>query len=222
MFRRHQGTNIVRAPIKPRAIREVETYWEALRPEDDLPDRSAIRPEGLLNALNEAFVLERASPGVSRFRLAGQKLSGLLGIPAENVPFTALFSSVCQQNIAKSIEDVFSGPSVLRARLKSGGFIGRPTFVAHLIVLPLRGENRQIDRALGALWYDEPIGRTPRQFDDASIDMTRVVIRSEYPAKTSSFDIHGLSEPLQAVFSHKKRPENTGRPNLRVIEGFKA
>jgi len=67
--------NVVVAQLKKsRALRELEAYWEALRPSDGIPDRSSVRPDGLLNVLDVTFILERLHPESAVFDLPDTKL----------------------------------------------------------------------------------------------------------------------------------------------------
>jgi len=127
--------NVLVAQVKKsRALRELEAYWEALRPSDRIPDRSNVRPDGLLNVLDVTFILERVAPGVSRFRLAGHKISDFLGVQAENVPLTALFNATSQQEVAATVEKVFTQPAILKADLVSLGSVGRPKINAEMAI----------------------------------------------------------------------------------------
>lgn len=216
--------NVVVAPIKKsRALRELEAYWEALRPSDGIPDRSSVRPDGLLNVLDVTFILERVAPGVSRFRLAGHKIGDFLGIPAENVPLTALFSATSQHDVAASVEKVFTQPAILKADLISLGSVGRPKICAEMALYPLKDGSNGITRALGAINFQGRVGRTPRQFHEVQIGLTRPVLSYATEQFPQQMEHKAVYESSASPFAHqKRRPEPTSRPKLRVIQGDKS
>lgn len=209
-------------PILPRPLREVEAYWEALRPYGDIPQRCELSPSGLENALEYTFILERVAPSVTRFRMGGHKVAELLGLATERVPFTTLFTSDCQIEVAKAVEAVFQNPGILRAELSSRRNIARPKLDAHLLLLPVKNDDNEVNRALGVLHWEGRIGRAPRQFNEVRLNATRIVMNPlEYVQlsnqRVKEFDEHDLQ------FTHKeKRPDISGRPKLHVIDGDKA
>lgn len=215
--------NLVVTPIKKsRALRELDAYWEALRPSDGIPDRSSVRPDGLLNVLDVTFILERVAPGVSRFRLAGHKIGDFLGIPAECVPLTALFSATSQHDVAASVEKVFTQPAILKADLISLGSVGRPKICAEMALYPLKDGSNGITRALGAISFQGRIGRTPRQFQEVQIGLTRPVLDYAAEQHPQQLEHRAAYETAASPFAHqKRRPEKTSRPELRVIQGDK-
>lgn len=205
-----------------RPLREVEAYWEALRQTGDIPAKSQISPSRLDAALPHVMLLERIAPGVTRFRFGGQAFHDLLGMNAERVPLTVFFSSSCQREIAQAVEDVFQKPSVLRAEMVSKGGIGRPTLSAQMLIMPLRDANSDISHAFGALTYDGRLGRVPRQFTEVRLKTTRLILND--PGFVQSPTQPEIAyEDDQKMIGRKKtgRPEFTGRPTLRVIDGDK-
>jgi len=216
--------NVLVAQVKKsRALRELEAYWEALRPSDGIPDRSTVRPDGLLNVLDVTFILERVAPGVSRFRLAGHKIGDFLGVQAENVPLTALFIANNQQEVAATVEKVFTQPAILKADLVSIGSLGRPKINAEMALYPLKDGENGITRALGAISFQGRIGRSPRQFHEVQISLTRPVVTystSQYPQKLEHKAAYETSANL--IVHQKRRPVDTSRPKLRVIQGDKS
>ncbi len=209
-------------PLLPGPLREVEAYWEALRPSNGIPHRSELSPAGLENALEYTFILERVAPSVTRFRMGGHKVAELLGLATERVPFTTLFASDCQIEVARAVESVFQNPSILRAELSSNRNIARPKLDAHLLLLPVRNDDGVVSRALGVLHYSGRIGRAPRQFHEVRLNATRIVLEtSDYVHPIRQLEY--VRESVGKSFLHKeKRPDFSGRPKLHVIDGDKA
>ena len=162
-------TNVIdfttrRESATPRPLREVETYWELLRDGRLVPDRGEVDPRGFPGALPHSFLLERIAPGLARIRVTGRHLSDLMGIDMQGLPLTSLFLPEARPGIIEVLSAVFEEPAVARLRLESAGGIGRRRMEARLLFLPLRDDQGEVTRAIGALVAEGPIGRTPRRF----------------------------------------------------------
>jgi hypothetical protein len=163
------GTNVIdftarRESSAPRPLREVEAYWDLLRDGRLVPDRSEVDPRGFPGALSHSFLLERIAPGLARVRITGRHLSDLMGIDMQGLPFTSLFLPEARPAIIEVMSAVFEEPAVARLRLESAGGIGRRRMEARLLLMPLRDDQGEVTRAIGALVAEGPIGRTPRRF----------------------------------------------------------
>lgn len=73
-------------------LHDLEAHWRAVRGGRALPARSDLDPAALDAVLPWAFVAERVAPGVARLRVAGRKLTELLGMEARGMPLCAFFS----------------------------------------------------------------------------------------------------------------------------------
>ena len=163
------ATNVIdfttrREGAAPRPLREVEAYWELLRDGRLVPDRSEIDPRGFPGALPHSFLLERIAPGLARIRVTGRHLSDLMGIDMQGLPLTSLFLPEARPGLIEVVSALFEEPAVARLRLESAGGIGRRRMEARLVLLPLRDDQGEVTRAVGALVAEGPIGRTPRRF----------------------------------------------------------
>ncbi|MCL6282124.1 PAS domain-containing protein [Ruegeria sp. 2012CJ41-6] len=138
-----------RASLSP--LRQAEAYWAALRQGDGVPKRAAIDPRGLSNLLQYAFILERVAPGLARFRLAGQHLTQLMDMEVSGVPLTALFAGPDRQAVSDHLTRLFDGPAIVDLTLCGQRRFGRKTPTARMILLPLRSECGNVDRALGVI-----------------------------------------------------------------------
>jgi hypothetical protein len=163
------ATNVIdftahRESSAPRPLREVEAYWELLRDDRLVPDRSEVDPRGFPGALPHSFLLERIAPGLARIRITGRHMSDLMGIDMQGLPLTSLFVPEARPGLVEVLSAVFEEPAVARLKLASAGGIGRRRMEARLLILPLRDDQGEVTRALGALVAEGAIGRTPRRF----------------------------------------------------------
>ncbi|MGB3313565.1 MAG: PAS domain-containing protein, partial [Albidovulum sp.] len=130
-------------------ISEVRDYWEALRCGRGVPFRSEIDPRGIERALEYAFVLERVSPQVARFRLAGLHLNDLMGMEVRGMPLTSFFTPKARHDVSDVLQAVFSGPSTADFTLKAEPGFGKSEMQARLLILPLKSDLGDVSRALG-------------------------------------------------------------------------
>ena len=209
-------------------LRQAEAYWTSLRKNGDVPKRSDIDPRGIESLLEYAFILERIAPGIARFRLAGQHLSGLMGMDVRGMPLTAFFNTQARNDIAATLEHVFDSPAV--AEVSMVGQPRRPGRLpaeARMLILPLRSDTGEVSRALGILISENSIHDVPARFDIAGCSVRpvnreparRPVARKPakkpmaYPVPEDQTRAKkpGLSEPA--------RPKVKGRPSyLRVVK----
>jgi hypothetical protein len=200
-------------------LQEVRAYWEGLRAGTALPDRASIDPRGLENALEHVFLVERIAPGLARFRIAGMHLTLLMGMEVRGMPLSALFDPSARDRMQKLLEQVFAGPAVLELALEGERGIGRPSLEGRLILLPVLGDTRICDRALGCVVTVGPIGRTPRRFAISRQVVTALDTPSAPPFRAAPAEVvrpqPGLAEDRAA---YTPAPKTPGRPHLRLVK----
>lgn len=145
-------------------IAQVEAYWDALRGARLVPDRSEVDPRGIERALEYAFILEQVAPGVGRLRIAGGHLSDLLGMEVRGMPLSAFFVPEARVDLASTLEQVCSTPSVVTLSLQAETGIGKPALDARLLLLPMTDAFDRVTRILGCLDSQGAVGRAPRRF----------------------------------------------------------
>lgn len=182
---------------------ELRAYWEGLRRGRLVPNRADIDPRGIDRALEYAFILERVAPGMGRFRLAGMHLNDLMGMEVRGMPLTAFFAPAGRKAIAEVTEAVFKGPAVAEIELTAETGIGRPPMKAKLLILPLKSDLGDVNRALGCLVAEgADIGRTPRRFEVTGAQVTPIVqgapTPAELPKPVSPAAALGFGEELEA------------------------
>lgn len=204
------------------AILQVEEYWEALRGNRLVPDRSEVDPRGLSGALEHAFVLERIAPGLARFRVAGMHLSDLMGLEVRGMPISATFTPDTRADLARALEATFNEPARLRLLLRGEDGIGRPALAGEMVLLPLRSDGGDITRALGALVMDGMIGRQPRRLSATSVEH-KTLTGYAAPEGATGAEAPGLAEAAPR-FTHaphrRDRTAGTGTAETREKAPF--
>lgn len=161
-----RGRRMVPAPLA-----EVRAYWEGLREGRAVPLRSEIDPRGIERALEHTFILERIAPRMGRFRVAGMHLVDLMGTEVRGMPLGVLFAPGARDRLGETVEAVFSRPQIAELALVAETGFGRPPVEAALLLLPLRSDLGDINRAIGCLVATGSIGRTPRRFEISSVEL---------------------------------------------------
>lgn len=146
-------------------VERIATYWETVRGNRLVPERSEIDPRGLEGTLGHAFILERLTGGLARFRIAGSHLSQLTGLELRQMPISALFVPGSRQTLADALIAVFEEPAIVRMQIRSPGGFGRAALQGNMVLLPLRSDLGDVDRVLGGLVMDGPVGPKPRRFE---------------------------------------------------------
>ncbi len=149
------------------ALARIERYWGEVRGRRLVPSRAEIDPRGLTGVLSHAFVLERISTGLARFRIAGSHLTGLTGMEVRGMPLSALFVPEARPTLAASLVAAFDDPSIIRFALEAETGFGKPAMTGDMVLLPLRSDLGEISRCLGGIVLHGDAGRTPRRLQIA-------------------------------------------------------
>ena len=153
-------------PVTPTpALDKIERYWNVVRANRLVPSRAEIDPRGLEGVLGNAFILERITGGLARFRIAGSHISDITGLELRQMPISALFMPNSREILSDALISAFDDPAKVRMRLESKGGFGREKLTGEMIMLPLRSDAGLVDRILGGIVLDGKIGRTPRRLD---------------------------------------------------------
>lgn len=202
--------------MKDKIIKDLFGYWDQLRGERLAPTRSEIDPRKIRGTLEHTFILEAVKNGAPRFRLAGIEVCDLLGMELRGMPIDALFEPVDRNMLADIVTDVFQEPHIAQLRL-CGQLAGGRSVLGHMILIPLRDENGDISRILGAATLDHELMRPPVRFTIQSKSITRIVSKQEMPLDIAVEG--GMAEPSRVFQRETKRPPTKGqRPNLTIVK----
>lgn len=163
-----RGSTVLPLATRSRATAKVDriaNYWDVVRGKRLVPSRCEIDPRGLDSVLGHAFILERITGGLARFRIAGSHLSDLAGLDLRQMPLSALFLPGSRDILSDALLAVFEEPAVVRMSIASPAGFGREGLEGELILLPLRSDLGDIDRVLGGIVMDGKLGRTPRRLE---------------------------------------------------------
>lgn len=146
-------------------IDQLESYWNSVRGKRLVPSRCEIDPRGLDGVLGNAFILERITAGLARFRISGSHLTDLAGLELRQMPLSALFLPGSRAVLSDAMQAVFEEPAIVRMMISSPGSFGREPLNGEMILLPLRSDLGDIDRVLGGIVLDGRVGRSPRRIE---------------------------------------------------------
>jgi hypothetical protein len=89
--------------MKHRSSREFFAYWDKMRGHSAAPDRSDIEPSAVRELLGDIFVLSYDAEAGYPFRVAGTRVSALLGRDLKDQSFSALFTPEARRNIEEMV-----------------------------------------------------------------------------------------------------------------------
>ena len=125
--------------MKHPSSREFFAYWDARRGDARAPDRSEIEPGAVRGLLGDIFVLSYDNEAGYPFRVAGTRLSALLGRDLKDLSFPALFAPESRGEIEDVIAHVAEEMLAAIAGITATSQDGR---TAHLELLLLPFNNR--------------------------------------------------------------------------------
>lgn len=125
--------------MKHPSSREFFAYWDGKRGDARAPDRSEIEPGAVRELLGDIFVLSYDNEAGYPFRVAGTRVSALLGRDLKDVSFSAQFAPDSRSEIEDVISHVAEEMLAAIAGLTATSDDGR---TAHLELLLLPFNNR--------------------------------------------------------------------------------
>ena len=219
-----------RAVTPTPALDKIERYWNVVRANRLVPSRCEIDPRGLEGVLGNAFILERITGGLARFRIAGSHISELTGLELRQMPISALFMPTSREVLSDALTATFEDPASIRMRIESKGGFGREALKGEMILMPLRSDLGQVDRVLGGIVMDGKIGRTPRRLEITSQSRQSLIGYAgpahAKPEMTSVILPKGPSGPVGTVptvsrsatpSKTQERRDTSGGAHLRLV-----
>jgi hypothetical protein len=125
--------------MKHPSNRRFFAYWDAKRGHARAPDRSEIEPAAVRELLGDIFVLSYDHEAGFPFRVAGTRVSALLGRDVKDTSFSALFAPENRREIEDIVTYVAEEMLAAIAGITATSEDGRP---AHLELLLLPFNNR--------------------------------------------------------------------------------
>ena len=125
--------------MKHPSSREFFAYWDTKRGDARAPDRSEIEPGAVRGLLGDIFVLAYDHEAGFPFRVAGTRLSALLGRDLKDLSFSAQFAPESRREIEDVITYVAEESLAAIAGITATSEDGR---TAHLELLLLPFSNR--------------------------------------------------------------------------------
>lgn len=208
--------------MKHAATRALFAYWDVLRGERCAPERSEIDPTAIRGILADTFVIEVDDERRCPFRIAGTRVSALVGKELKGESFTALWSGATRDEGGALIDVIVneSAPAVASVIAWTRDGVACDL---ELLLLPLRHRGRTHSRMLGAL---SPLSIPPRLGLDPvqrlEIRSRRVIHASERrdePALATPREVLSVGRPERRghlfVFPGGRRDESLDTLKLR-------
>ncbi|UWQ97968.1 PAS domain-containing protein [Rhodobacteraceae bacterium S2214] len=146
-------------------LTRVEAHWQDMRKGSALPNRVDMTPGPLSDSLAHCFTLERVTPSVARFRVAGRAIHQILNLEPRGMPISALFTPMGREMVAPIIYDVCEGPEISEIPLVAPRGLGRSPLRGRMLLLPLKHDGEAVNRIFGAIVIDGRAGRRPLRFE---------------------------------------------------------
>ena len=121
--------------MKHPSTREFFAYWDEKRGTARAPDRSEIEPGAVRGLLGDIFVLSYDATAGYPFRVAGTRVSALLGCDLKDRSFSALFAADGRREIDEIIAVVAEEMLAAVAGITATSENGSPTHL-ELLLLP--------------------------------------------------------------------------------------
>ena len=209
-------------PVNDTGLSNLRAYWEALRGDDPVPRRAQVDPRGIERALGIAFLAERVAPEVARFRVAGMRVNGLMGMEVRGMPLSALFEPEARDPFAQALRQVFDSPAIAELSLRGAPGLGQPRLDGRMLLLPLRADDGTVSRVLGGLAMSGKVGSVPRRLAVTGLRMMPLRPDAMHADDSPSpgpeaLPAHGISEAPAVFVPAPTPPRHRGRPQLRVI-----
>ena len=185
-----------------------KSYWDSARGDAVIPARTSIDPSHLDAALPFSFVAERVAPQTLRLRVAGHRLSQLLGMDARGMPLCTFFTTPAREQLGPVVEQVMTGPAMAEMRLSLSRGLIRTPIEATMVLMPLQGPHGICDRVMGAIFSD--FITNPRM---ARFEIQPKTIRVE---PITSPERRGQNPRIYAV-GGGQRSGLPARPSLRLV-----
>ena len=150
--------------MKHKISHALYSYWNEIRGQRVAPRRFEIEPSRIAAILPDTFILDCGEPGSYRFRLAGTRMSTVLGRDVRDCSFLDLFPSQDHKTVAHVLRQTIDQAPVSVLTLEPMSVdrsIVYSTSQIEIVLLPLFHTQSTVTRLLGcaALLDAVPFGR---------------------------------------------------------------
>lgn len=206
-------------------IAEIRRYWDALRAGRLMPLRSEVDPRDMSSFLECCFILDRQNAGDTRFRVAGMALNELMGMELRGMHVRSVIEPAGRAAFSATLEKMFGTPEVQDYQLSSAP-PHAPAMRGRLLVLPLKGDTGEVDRAMGCFVTEGIVGIPPRRFSVDHVEQTclktgaRIYQETKIPANAGFAEAATPFATKPALNTPQERVTDTptGVPYLRVVK----
>lgn len=197
----------------------VETHWREIGGSSAVPRRDDIDPSYMIDALDSILLIERIAPRQARIRIAGQRVSDLLGMDLRGMPLSCLISPPSRAWLGDSIEKLFDGPAIVELGLAGPRTALRTRLTAELVMLPLTDKSGAVTRALCYVALPEKPPVAPLRLDISGERQIGVALAEPLaaapPAPTAAAEV-----PAERDFARADRAREAirRRGRLHVVQ----
>lgn len=203
-----------RKPMKHPLLVELFNHWEELRGSRIAPLRSEIDPRRIENALEHAFILEQVAAGEPRCRVAGMRLSDLMGMEMRSMPITALIAPEGRDAFSSILKRMFTNPEIVELQLSAAE---GTALSAEMLLLPMKNDMGTVSRILGAVITTGLLAAPPNRFLISAKKITRIIASDGAGAHQA---MAGFAEPANgfAARTDPGAPPERLRGYLRLVK----
>ncbi|PSC04392.1 PAS domain-containing protein [Alsobacter soli] len=192
--------------MKHAVTRALFAYWDSLRKARSAPERAEIDPSAIRGILADTFIIEVDDDRRCPFRLAGTRVSALVGKELKGASFTGLWTEDGDAMVDIVANEVAPLVASAMGETRDGALLD-----LELLLLPLRHRGKTHARMLGSL---SPLSAPPRLGLDP---VTRCEVRSRRVIRSSDRIELGEIVPPPRERLPFGRPERRG--HLFVFRG---
>lgn len=183
-------------------LRRIESHWQVVRGTQTVPYRSDLTTNAMSDEISHSFTLERVTPSVARFRVAGQALHSHLKMEPRGMPISAMFTPQGRQMLAPLIYDVCENLAIVEVSLMTPRRFAKSTLRARLLMMPVRTGDADINTIFGALVVDGKSGGRTLRFDFDP----EGTLRTEHLRAPQIRTVHEVAAPVPVTPSSHETP----------------
>lgn len=199
------------------------SYWNEIRGNRVAPRRFEIEPSRIAAILPDTFILDCGEPGAYRFRLAGTRMSAVLGRDVRDSGFLDLFAQDDHKAVAHVLRQTIEQAPVSVLTLEAAPVAGTPPGPAsriEIMLLPLFHTQPTVTRLLGSAAQLDPV---PLGRSSGALPQTMVRHETIWPDGRPHAVLDQLNRQSPFAPEHRLgRIVSSDRRRFRVFDGGKS